>query len=492
MSAFAQQGIPGIAGVLPGELIVDLFAGGGGASLGIERALGRSPDHAVNHWQRAIECHERNHPATQHHRTSVWEIDPHDIAQGQPVGLLHLSPDCTHHSRAKGDVPVKKELRSLPWVAIRWAAAVAPRVITLENVPEIVQWGPLKKVWRRNRKTKLREQVLVPDKKRRGKTWEEFLSQLRALGYHVEHRNLQCQKHGDPTSRERLFLVARRDDQPIAWPKPSHGPGLKPERTAADHIDWSIPCPSIFLTKQDVKCLGLRCKRPLAENSLRRIARGIVKYVLEDPQPFIVPLRGTSPSHTSVHSIHQPLSTISGGGTHHGLVAPFLAKYYGDVVGHGCKQPIGTITGIDHHALVACHLTTIDHRGAGDDVARSLAQPLGTTTSKARHAMVAAFLTQYYSEGGQDQRADRPLQTITGTARHALVTVTIAGEEYVLVDIGFRMLEPHELAACQGFPADYILTGSKKDQTKLIGNSVPPGTMEALIRANLIAELVAA
>jgi DNA (cytosine-5)-methyltransferase 1 len=420
--AYGQQGIPCIAGLLPGELIVDLFAGGGGASLGIERALGRSPDHAVNHWSRAIECHAINHPATVHHQTSVWEIDPHAIAQGQPVGLLHLSPDCTHHSRAKGDVPVKKELRSLPWVAIRWAAAVAPRVITLENVPEIVQWGPLKKVWRRNRKTGLREQVLVADRKRRGRTWDEFISQLRALGYTVGWQNLCAADFGVATIRRRLFMVARRDFDPICWPAPTCS--IQDYRPGLDCIDLSIPVPSMIYRK-----------KPHADNTVQRVVDGALRHVIGAENPVILQLpteRGPQPA------------------------ACWIAKHYSGVIGTSLRAPLGTITAKDHHALCAC------------------------------------FLSSYYSSGGQATDLRRPLPTVVGKARHALVACTIQGRNRQITDLGMRMLAPHELAAAQGFPSDYVLTGSKADRIKLIGNSVVPQVMEALIRANFAPELVAA
>jgi len=263
-----------------GELIVDLFAGGGGASTGIEWALGRSPDIAVNHNKKAVLMHQINHPHTKHYCESVFDVVPQEVCAGRPVGHLWMSPDCTHFSKAKGSKPVSKRVRGLAWVGKRWAATVRPRVIFLENVEEFTTWGPLVRI----------NGNMHPCKKRSGRTFRTFVRELQRLGYAVEWRTMRACDYGAPTIRKRLFLVARCDGEAIVWPEPTHGdPGkdgvkggqLLPWRTAAECIDWSIPCPSIFTRK-----------KPLADNTLRRIARGIQRYVIDNPAPFIVPIRG--------------------------------------------------------------------------------------------------------------------------------------------------------------------------------------------------------
>ncbi|MEO1575546.1 MAG: DNA cytosine methyltransferase, partial [Pseudomonadota bacterium] len=292
---------------LAGELVVDNFAGGGGASIGIERGIGRPVDIAVNHDELAIAMHEANHPHTTHYRESVWDVDPRVVCNG-PVGLAWFSPDCTHFSRARGAVPAKKEIRGLAWVVLRWAALVRPRVIMLENVPEFATWGPLTR--KRGRANHPR-----PCKFRQGLTFDRWRAQLEALGYQTDVRELVACDYGAPTIRKRLFMVARCDGLPIAWPEPTHGPGLLPYRTAAECIDWSVPCPSIF-----------ERKRPLAEATLRRIAAGLKRYVLESALPFIVPITHTKGGNMA-HSIDEPLRTITTArGGEFVLVAPGLVQ----------------------------------------------------------------------------------------------------------------------------------------------------------------------
>ncbi len=464
--------------------LVDLFAGGGGASEGIRRATGLHPDIAVNHCEHAIRMHERNHPSTHHYQEDIARVSPRDACRSRRPDLLWASPDCTHFSRAKGGKPVSKKIRGLAWMVVRWAREVSPRVIAMENVPEFVTWGPLGPDNR-------------PDPKRKGETFRRFVGELEGLGYRVSWRKLVAADFGSPTTRERLFLIARRDGDPV-WPTPSHGPGRPlPYRTAAECIDWSTPCPSIFDRP-----------RPLAKATCRRIAHGLVRYVLDNPEPYIAPLRGTSPSHKSTHGVSRPLGTISAQGTHHALVAPYLsntrngerkgqkprtrsverpywtvtakgsqgalvsawiAKHYTGVVGHGMERPLGTITATDHHSVCEAEVKPAN---------RQVELPLDHRRD------VAAFLIKYYGSG-IGQRADRPLDTITSVDRFGLVTVDIEGEPHVVTDIGMRMLQPRELARCQGFDDDYVLIGTKRDQVARIGNSVCPQVAAAIVRANL-------
>lgn len=459
-----QLGIPGIAGVMPGELIVDLFAGGGGASHGIEQALGRSPDIAINHDPHAVQMHEVNHPATRHYCESVYNVDPRQATSGQPVGLLWLSPDCRHFSRAKGGAPVSKAVRGLAWIGLRWAKYARPRVVCLENVPEFQTWGPLKDG--------------VPNPERTGETFQAFVREWKRYGYHVEWRTLIAADHGAPTTRKRLFLVARCDGEAITWPEPTHGKLGKPKpwRTAAECIDWSLPCPSIFDRK-----------KPLAPATCRRIARGIARYVLQG-KPFIIPLTHGRDAFRG-RGLEEPLPTVTG--AHRGeqaLVAAFLAKHNGghEATGSGIGEPVHTITGTDTKAVVAAHLSVFRQNNNGQRVDA----PMPTLTAGGGRgggsmALVAAFLVQYYTTGGIGQNLDEPISTIVSKARHGLVVVTIDGEDYVIVDIGMRMLAPRELANAQGFDAGYTLTGTKSQQIARIGNSVCPPVAAAVVGANL-------
>lgn len=425
-----------------GELVVDNFAGGGGASTGIEMGLGRPVDIAINHDPLAISMHTVNHPQTRHYLDNVWQVDPREVTQGQPVGLAWFSPDCTHHSKARGGKPVSPRVRGLAWIVLKWAGLVRPRVIMLENVEEFEDWGPLT----RSRK---------PCPNRKGMIFEKFISQLQDLGYRVEWKQLRACDYGAPTIRKRLFLIARCDGNPIAWPAPTHGHGLKPYRTAAEIIDWSIPCPSIF-----------ERKRPLAENTLKRIAKGLQKFVIETDRPYIVDNQAAfltehaNGSQNRVFDIQQPLRTqvarVKGG--HFALVTAFLAKHYTGVVGTDLRRPLGTITQKDHHSLVS------------------------------------AFLLKYYGTNIGHPLSE-PLQTIT--AKHRFGLVTVQGEDYQIVDIGMRMLKPHELFAAQGFPRDYIIDrdaqGNKITTTAQVakcGNSVAPPVVAAMVRANLVEQSV--
>lgn len=402
-----------------GELIIDLFAGGGGASMGIEWALGRSPDIAVNHDPQAVRMHQVNHPHTKHYCESVFNVRPQDVCGGLPVGHLWMSPDCTHYSKARGKKPVSKRVRGLAWVGKRWAATVRPRVIYLENVEEFKSWGPLVRIngeWH-------------PCRKRSGRTFRNFVRELNRLGYVVDWREMRACDYGAPTIRKRLFLVARCDGEPIRWPEPTHGDpkteavksGARyPYRTAAECIDWSIPCPSIF-----------ERKKPLAQNTLRRIAKGMYRYVIDNPEPFIVPIQhynGRNPA----HSIKQPLRTVTAypkGGSF-ALVAPSISTYYGPRKGdkghRGARldEPLRTQTTENRHALQAAML--LKHYGGV--VGTSLDVPAGTVTTQDHHAIAAATLIQtgYGERPGQAPRVphlDKPLGTaVAGGVKHAVTT----------------------------------------------------------------------
>jgi DNA (cytosine-5)-methyltransferase 1 len=470
-------------GRVRGPRVVDLFAGGGGASHGIRSALGVSPLVAINHDPHAIAMHTLNHPETEHYLASVYDVAPLAAARGRTVDLLWASPDCTHHSRAKGGKPRDKGLRALAWVVVDWARDVRPRTIALENVPEFQTWGPLGEDGQ-------------PIKARAGEDFRRFVAALEALGYRVEWRVLCAADYGAPTSRRRLFLIARCDGLPLEWPSPTHGPGRIPHRVAAECIDFDDLCPSIFDRK-----------RPLAPATLARIAEGVRRYVLGARRPFLLclthggrlepidsPLRTTTTANRGeralvvpslvqsgygeragqaprVLDIRAPLGTVVSGGSKHALVAAFLAKHYGGVVGHGVDRPIGTITETDHHALVAANLSPAAHGHA---------------------SLVAAFLARYHGTGGQWAALDAPAPCVTAREGLALVTVDIDGETWVLSDIGMRMLRPRELARAQGFPDSYQLIGSKGDQVARIGNSVVPQLAEAIARSLLVAPDVAA
>ncbi len=436
------------------ELVVDNFAGGGGASLGIEMA-GFEVDIAVNHDEIALGIHEANHPGATHLCENVWEVDPVQATKGRPVGLAWFSPDCKHFSKAKGGKPTDKRIRSLAWVVTRWAKAVHPRVIILENVEEFADWGPL-------------TADNKPCPRRKGKTFRAWVSRLRNLGYEVDHKILKACDYGAPTIRKRLFLIARCDGRPIVWPEPTHiNPNvkmgrlfkstLKPWRTAAECIDWSIPCPSIF-----------ERKKPLADATLRRIAKGIMRYVVDCPDPFIVPVK-------------QDVSMFSE--TRESLVSAFLAKHFGDKgqrAGSDLSEPVSTVTAVDHHSLVMLH---IQKDGQPVD------EPMPTVTAGGTHvAEVRAFLLKYYGTD-QDPKLREPLHTVTTKDRFGLVTVH--GTDYQIVDIGMRMLTPRELFRAQGFPDSYVIDQlpdgtkiSKSHQIRLCGNSVCPDVASALVGAN--------
>jgi DNA (cytosine-5)-methyltransferase 1 len=529
---------------LAAEIVVDLFAGGGGASTGIEQALGYPPHIAVNHDSEAVALHQANHPQTRHFVSDVFEVDPLTVTEGRPVGLLWASPDCKHFSKAKGGKPVSKKIRSLAWVVVKWAKAVRPRVICLENVEEFQTWGPLGNDGR-------------PCPVRKGRTFARWKRSLEQLGYAVEHRELRACDYGAPTIRKRLFLVARRDGAAIKWPEPTHGAPdtlpvrqkkLKPWRTAAECIDWTQPCPSIF-----------ERTRELADATKRRIAKGVMRYVVDAKEPFIVRIGHTghgdagkvraideplstitskaehllvTPTIISmghgertgqaprVPGVEKPLGTVTAQGRHHGLVTAFLAKHYGGVVGSDLRDAIGTVTSVDHHSLVSASLVGVGAR-AGQSRPRGANEPVATITAKAdtalvtshmvklrgdnvgsaageplhtisaqgmHHGEVRAFLIKYYGTD-QDPRLTEPMHTIPTKDRFGLVMVK--GEPYAIVDIGLRMLTPRELYRAQGFPESYNIDRgadgrplTKTAQVRMCGNSVCPPLACTIVAAN--------
>lgn len=510
--------------MINGELIVDNFAGGGGASTGIELATGKSVDIAINHDPEAIRMHKANHPHTKHYCEDVWQVDPVRACKGHPVGLAWFSPDCKHFSKAKGGKPKDKFIRGLAWVACRWAGLVRPRVIMLENVEEFKTWGPLNRGHH-------------PIKAKQGKTFGKFVQQLQDLGYEVQFRELVAADYGAPTMRKRFFMIARCDGYPIIWPEPTHAPRdseevkaglLKPYVGAYTQIDFSRPCPSIFDTAQEIKeKYGIRAVRPLAPKTMERIARGLKKFVLDNPEPFIVPIgygerKGQKPR---IHSIENPLPTIVGSGKHYlcapaliqyhsetakgevrgqtiedpimtvdgsnryGLVTSFLHKYYdGGYKGAGesVENPLPTVTAWDHNSVVTANLIQMNNHCDGRDII----DPLPTITAGDGHfGEVRAFLIKYYGNGSAEDVTE-PLDTITSRDRFGLVT--IQGVDYQIVDIGLRMLEPRELYGCQGFPEDYIIdhdfeghTYPRSEQVRRCGNSVCPPLPAAMVRSNL-------
>ena len=638
-----------------GEIVVDLFAGGGGASEALKQALGQDPALAYNHDALAIGMHAANHPLTSHHREDIWHADPRVDVAGRAIGWFHASPDCTHFSQAKGGQPRSRKTRALSWVVLKWIGMLlradlvngtntAPRIFSIENVWQILTWGPLiakrckttgrvlkmdGTVAARGERVPVEHQQLVPDKSRTGRTWRQFVASLRALGYVVEWRKLVASDYGAGTSRERLFLLGRRDGEPIVWPAASHGtaPGQKPRVSAADCLDFSIPCPSIFGRK-----------RPLADATMRRIAKGTRRHIIDSADPFIVPV--THQGADRVHGVHEPLRTITA--AHRGelmlampelapfiaehansshslgsmradeplrtvcagvkgghfsvvtpilagvggragqseprsaadplytmtakadtaLVAPHLVKFRGDSIGTPATEPVPTITSgagaarpagaahalgvaaaslvtlrrnmvgadartplatvaaqAEHHALSTAFMVQAAHGegrpggvqrwGSGSKDARD---PVGTVTASGNggHAVaeaalaelspehqegalrVAAFLIKYYGTGSNVPSLADPADTITTKDRLALVTVVIKGTPYVIVDIGLRMLKPHELYRAQGFPVGYIIDRTANGTplttsaaVRMVGNSVSPPPLRALAEANL-------
>lgn len=514
------------------EIIVDNFAGGGGASTGIELALGRPVDIAINHDPAAIAMHKANHPFTEHYCESVWDVNPEEVCRGRKVALMWLSPDCKHFSKAKGGKPVEKHIRGLAWIAVRWAATVKPRVIILENVEEFKTWG------------RIDRNTGKPDVAHKGETFRSFVNALKHHGYAVEWKELRACDYGAPTSRKRLVLIARCDGKPIVFPKPTHGKGngLKSYRTAAEIIDWTLLCPSIF-TRQ----------KPLVEATLRRIARGLDKFVINAEKPFIVPIgygerEGQKPR---VQDIDEPMSTVVST-VKQNVVEPYLTKfndvskgqalaaslvqYHGETSdkearAYSIEEPIKVVDASNRYGLSVAYISkyyggTYDGAGSGAD------EPLHTVTVEERHAVAGAFLSHFYKGNGsaQGSAAYEPVPTVMGNNKASVVTakltpadlkcnefgywaeirailnkyaghtladdeiliIDINGNFYFLSDIGMRMLTPRELYLAQGFPSDYQIEFdyngkpySKKEQVARCGNAVCPPLAEAVVRANL-------
>nr|WP_197945444.1 DNA cytosine methyltransferase [Oricola thermophila] len=488
-------------------LIVDSFAGGGGASTGIEMALGRSPDVAINHDPVALAMHAANHPECDHLPENVWQVDLDRYARGRPIGLLWASPDCRHFSKARGGAPTSVSVRGLAWTIVKFVWQLKrkkPRVIIMENVEEF-------------------------------RTWEDFDAwkrQLRQHGYRIEMRELRACDYGAPTIRKRLFIVMRCDGKPIVWPKPTHGAPddprvlagkLKPYRTAAEIIDWSVPCPSIFDTSEEImRKHGVRAVRPLAPATMKRIAQGVKRYVLDAVDPFLVSVAHGYSGGKRDYPLGEPIGTVTaspekalvvpiisaaqhGGSTRpatapihtiaaspkdqNQVVAAFLAQHNSDMVGRPARAPLSTITTRGtQQTVVAAHMLSMKGSDRRDG---SPGEPLPTVCAGGTHAaLVASFMVKYYG-AGIGQGVDEPCHSVTTRDRFGLVTVEIGGTDYVIVDIGMRMLTPRELFRAQGFPDDYVIDRGidgkpipKTHQVHKCGNSVSPHPAQALVAAN--------
>lgn len=510
---------------LYGEIIVDNFAGGGGASTGIEIATARSVAIAINHDPAAILMHRTNHPYTEHLQASVWDVDPKAVCRGRPVGLAWFSPDCKHFSKAKGAALVDRKIRGLAWITLRWAAEVRPRVIILENVEEFQTWGPVRKG--------------KPVKKLAGTTFRKFIRQLEDLGYTVEFRELVAADFGAPTSRKRFYMIARCDGKPIVWPKPTHSKtgtdGLKKWRCAAEIIDWGLPCPSVFATKAEIMDrYGLKAVRPLAKNTMRRIIRGVDKFTIRSGKPFIVPTgygerKGQAPR---VHDIDAPVPTIVSTGKENlckPVLAPALIQYHTEQTEHvrasGLGAPINTVDASNRYGLTCANLVEYYTGGRPLDIK----DPMHTVTSHDREALIAAHVVKFKGDN-LGHGAEDPMQTVTTSAGEFAVCkaylakmhggddlgywpeirallnefcgyelaeddvllLEIKGVLYYIADIGLRMLSPRELYNAMGFPPDYIIDRDylgneykKSAQVARCGNAVCPPVASALVRANL-------
>lgn len=409
------------------EIIVDSFAGGGGASTGIELATGRVVNVAINHDPDAILMHRTNHPHTEHYQASVWDVDPVEVCRGRKVGLLWASPDCKHFSKAKGGKPVDKNIRGLAWIVLRWAGTVRPRVIMLENVEEFQTWGPVRKG--------------KPVKKLTGKTFHKWLSQLQNLGYAVEWRELVAADYGAPTTRKRFFLIARCDGLPITWPEPTHAPAdsqevkagkKKPWRSAAEIIDWTLPCPSIFDTREQVREKhGLNAQRPLRPNTMRRVTRGVDKFVIKSGNPFLVIVNHAGEFRGQ--SLGDPLQTITakhGYGVANPVMAPLTMHNNENAVGTAITDPVNTITGSGaggHQMLITPALAAIGQTGGGDR-GRSVTEPTHTQVSKAEECVVCPAMIQYHTEQSEHVRGQAvtdPIMTIDASNRYGIAAATL-------------------------------------------------------------------
>lgn len=437
--------------MINGELIVDNFAGGGGASTGIEMATGYSVDIAINHDPEAVKMHKANHPNTKHYCEDVWQVDPVEACKGHPVGLAWFSPDCKHFSKAKGGKPKDKFIRGLAWVACRWAGLVRPRVIMLENVEEFKTWGPLNRGHH-------------PIKNKQGKTFERFVQQLTDLGYKVQFKELVAADYGAPTMRKRFFMIARCDGQPIVWPDPTHAPAdseavkaglLKPYVGAYTQLDFSLPCPSIFDTSEEIKeKYGIRAVRPLVPKTMERIARGLKKFVLENPEPFII--QCNHGGERRPNDIREPMPTITG--KHgYGIVEPYMVQIgqTGFTVDRSkdVRDPLTTIVSKNEHCLIepklAPYLSVNRENHFGSDVR----DPIHTVTSNNQHMLMTPTLIQYHSETAQGevrgQTIEDPIMTVDGSNRYGLVTSFLS--KFYKTGIGQDEREPlHTITTSAG------------------------------------------
>ena len=511
-----------IAGLFD-EIIVDNFAGGGGASTGIELAAGRPVAIAINHDPDAILLHKTNHPYTEHLQASVWDVDPVAVCRGRPVGLAWFSPDCKHFSKAKGAALVDRNIRGLAWIVLRWAALVRPRVIMLENVEEFQTWGPVRKG--------------KPVKSKAGQTFRKWKQQLSDLGYTIDHRELVAADYGAPTTRKRFVLVARCDGKPIRWPERTHAPRdseevksgkCLPWRSAAEIIDWTIPGYSIFESKQVImERYGVKVVRPLAENTMRRVIRGVDKFTIRSGKPFIVECNHGGDGHT--RSVDDPVNTLTGKYTG-GVCAASLIQYHTEqtenVRASGLDNPINTVDASNRYGLTCANLVEYYTGGRPLDVKA----PMHTVTSHDREAVVAANVVKFKGTNTGSSPAD-PMQTVTagsgtfavckvhlckihpednGNLHHwpeirallnqhcgyqmdedDILLLEISGAVYYIADIGLRMLSPRELYNAMGFPQDYIIDRDylgrpypKNEQVARCGNAVCPPMAAAVVRVN--------
>ena len=414
--------------MIKGQLIVDNFAGGGGASTGIELATGYSVDIAINHDPEAIKMHKANHPNTKHYCENVWAVDPVKACKGHPVALAWFSPDCKHFSKAKGGKPKDKNIRGLAWVACRWAGLVRPKVIMLENVEEFKTWGPL---GRRHH----------PIKAKQGKTFEKFVKQLTDLGYEVQFRELTAADYGAPTMRKRFFMIARCDGKPIVWPKPTHAPAdsekvkaglLEPYVGAYTQIDFSRPCPSIFDTTEEIKeKYGIRAVRPLAPKTMNRIARGLKKFVIDNAEPFIVQVNHSGARSDYCNSMNEPLRVITskhGFGIVDAKIAPYMGTNTTNHPGSSCKDPLHTITTGNQQCLISPTLIQYHSETAqGEARGQSIEDPLLTVDGSNRYGLVTSFLHKYYDGGytGAGKSMKNPLPTVTAWDHNSIVTANL-------------------------------------------------------------------
>lgn len=532
------------------EISVDLFAGGGGVSEGYKIATGREIDIAVNHDVAAVAMHKANHPGTLHYCESVYDVDPVKVCLGRKVGFLWLSPTCTHFAYAKGGTPVEQKIRALAWVELKWGLAVRPRVIFLENVVEFQTWCPVDEEGR-------------PIKERSGETFKAFVAALttgldpnhpawpeieeelgayfdkeklvQGLGYKVEYRELVACDYGAPTSRKRFFMVARCDGKPINWPKATHGNPkslevtagkLKPWRTAAEIIDFTRPCPSIFESTAEIKQqYGLTARRPLSSDTMKRTIKGVVKFFIKNPEPFLIHInhagdnfRGQSihkpfPTITAKHgygmaapvlmqyhasneargqSVNKPLMTIDAS-PRYAVTAAFIAKYYGKSIGQKIDEPLHTVASHDHSGLNVVHIVKFK----GDNKGQTMDMPLQTiTASIGQFGVIKTFLQKI--DNGQNMKYWPQVRELLNEhcgyrmADNEVMIFEINGDQYFICDIGLRMLTPRELFDGNGFRSTYIIDEDcygnrypKAEQVKRCGNSVPPPFATALIWANM-------